>query len=136
VAERLKRLGGGVYVAEMDGAVVGFAALQVVPLLERERPLCRLTALVVDEEARRSGLGRALLERERPLCRLTALVVDEEARRPGLGRALLERVEDEARRLGCERLEVTSSARREDTRAFYGRLGFEEPPRRFLKTVS
>jgi GNAT superfamily N-acetyltransferase len=108
VAERLKRLGGGVYVAEMDGAVVGFAALQVVPLLERERPLCRLTALVVDEEARRSGLGRALLER----------------------------VEDEARRLGCERLEVTSSARREDTRAFYGRLGFEEPPRRFLKTVS
>jgi GNAT superfamily N-acetyltransferase len=109
VTERLKRLGGGVYVAEMDGAVVGFAALQVVPLLERERPLCRLTALVVDEEARR----------------------------PGVGRALLERVEDEARRLGCERLEVTSeSARREDTRAFYERLGFEERPRRFLKTVS
>jgi GNAT superfamily N-acetyltransferase len=108
VTEWLKRLGGGVYVAEMDGAVVGFAAVQVVPLLERERPLCRLTALVVDEEARR----------------------------PGVGRALLERVEDEARRLGCERLEVTSSVQREDARAFYERLGFEERPRRFLKTVS
>jgi GNAT superfamily N-acetyltransferase len=108
VTEWLKRLGAGVYVAEMDGAVVGFAAVQVVPLLERERPLCRLTALVVDEEARR----------------------------PGLGRALLERVEDEARRLGCERLGVTSSVQREDTRAFYERLGFEERPRGFLKTVS
>jgi len=73
---------------------------------------------------------------DRALCRLTALVVGEAARRRGLGRALVERVKAEARRLGCDRLEVTSSVHGEDAHAFYARLGFEERPRRFVTALA
>lgn len=97
-----------VFVAEEGGAVVGFAAMSVLPLLERDRQLCRLTALIVAREAR----GR------------------------GLGRLLVSRVEEEAAQLGCDRLEVTSSVRRDDAHVFYGRLGFEERRRRFVKPVA
>src|SRR5215216_623691 len=63
IEARLARLTGNVFVAEEDGSVVGFAAFHIVFLLERDRALCRLTALVVGEAARRRGLGRALVER-------------------------------------------------------------------------
>src|SRR4051794_24324086 len=43
-----------------------------------------------------------------PLSRVTALVVSESARGRGIARALVERMHDEARRQGCDRLEVSS----------------------------
>ena len=95
-----------VLVAERDGEVIALASLHVLHLIERS-PLGRLSAIVVGEPVRRSGVGRALIER----------------------------VEHEARDAGCDRLEVTSGEWREDAHAFYHELGFEETSKRFIKRL-
>jgi GNAT superfamily N-acetyltransferase len=97
-----------VFVAEAEGRILGLAALHVIPVIERDGATGRITALVVRDEARRSGVGRALVKR----------------------------VEAEAARRGCDRLEVTSGARRDDAHHFYRRLGFEEAPQRFVKSLT
>jgi GNAT superfamily N-acetyltransferase len=106
--ERLRVVGDRVVVAELDGAVVGLAHLQVAPALERERPAAKIAALVVDEARRGEGVGRAL--------------IDE--------------VEREARARGCELLYLTTAARRTDAHAFYSRVGLEETGKRFAKDLS
>jgi GNAT superfamily N-acetyltransferase len=95
------------YVAVAQGRVVGLAALHVMSRLEHDEPLGRITALVVAEDARGTGAGRALLER----------------------------VEDAARRQGCAQLELTSGDHRRDAHVFYERLGFSGVSRRFVKDV-
>jgi len=111
LTERLARLsehpGNQVFVAEVEGAVAGLAVLHVIPLLERP-----------------------------PLGRITAIVVTEQLRGGGIGRTLVEHVEDQARRAGCDCLDLTTSERRADARAFYRRLGFAEKSRRFVKRLS
>ncbi len=61
-----------------------------------------------------------------PRCRITALAVDETARRTGLGRELLAEVERRARASGCTEIEVSSSLRagREAAHGFYPAVGF------------
>jgi GNAT superfamily N-acetyltransferase len=111
VASRLDRLlivGDRVVVAELDGAVVGLAHLQVTPAIERDRPAAKLGALVVDEAHR----GR------------------------GIGRLLVETMEEEARRRGCELLFLTTSERRDDAHEFYERVGLEHTGRRYGRTLS
>jgi N-acetylglutamate synthase-like GNAT family acetyltransferase len=93
-------------VAEQDGRIVAFASLHVLHLVERP-----------------------------PLGRLSAIVVKEPARRGGVGLALVERLEDEARAMGCDRLEVTSGEWRADAHAFYRELGYEETSKRFIKSL-
>ncbi|HSC74076.1 MAG TPA: GNAT family N-acetyltransferase [Gaiellaceae bacterium] len=106
--ERLQVVGDRVVVAEIDGVVVGLAHLQVTPAIERERPAAKLGALIVDEEQR----GR------------------------GVGRALVEAIEVEARRRGCELLFLTTAERRDDAHAFYERVGLEHTGRRYSRTLS
>jgi GNAT superfamily N-acetyltransferase len=111
VASRLDRLlivGDRVVVAELDGAVVGLAHLQVTPAIERDRPAAKLGALVVDETHRGHGIGRLLVET----------------------------MEDEARRRGCELLFLTTSERRDDAHGFYERVGLEHTGRRYGRTLS
>jgi GNAT superfamily N-acetyltransferase len=111
VASRLDRLlivGDRVVVAEVDGAVVGLAHLQVTPAIERDRPAAKLGALVVDEAQRGHGIGRALVEA----------------------------MEAEARRRGCELLYLTTAERRDDAHAFYERVGLEHTGRRYGRTLS
>ena len=111
VESRLHRLGivgDRVVVAELDGAVVGLAHLQVTPAIERDRPAGKVGALVVDTAHRGQGVGRALVEA----------------------------VEAEARRRGCELLFLTTSERREDAHEFYERLGLEHTGRRYGRTLS
>ena len=64
VRERLAKIGArddaDVLVAVVGGTVAGLAAYQLICLLERPRPLCRLTALVVRSDARRDGAAREL----------------------------------------------------------------------------
>jgi GNAT superfamily N-acetyltransferase len=58
--------------------------------------------------------------------RIIGLVVDERARRRGVGAALIAAAEELARGWGCDRLELTSSRRRDAAMAFYAALGFED----------
>jgi GNAT superfamily N-acetyltransferase len=105
--ERLVIVGDRVVVAEVDGRVVGVAHLHASPTLERERPAAKIGALVVDEEHR----GR------------------------GIGRALLAALETEARARRCSLLFLTTAERREDAHEFYRRVGLEERGLRFGKVL-
>jgi GNAT superfamily N-acetyltransferase len=94
-------------VAEAGGEVVGFAVVHVSLSIEHDEPAAKLSAIVVDEEWR----GR------------------------GVGRALVEELEKEARTRGCGILFLTTNERRTDAHAFYERLGFEYTGRRFAKEL-
>jgi GNAT superfamily N-acetyltransferase len=107
-AERLARLqadpASWLWVGSEGERLVGLVGLHVMPLVERG-----------------------------PFARITALVVAEDRRRRGIGRALIARATEQAIAEGCERIELTSADRRTDAHAFYRDLGFEEASRRFLK---
>jgi N-acetylglutamate synthase-like GNAT family acetyltransferase len=96
-----------VWVAERDGTVVGLVAIHVSASLECDGEVAKVNAIVVDEAARRQGVGQQLM-------------------------ALAER---EARRRGCVLLFLTTAERRRDAHAFYRGLGFEETGRRFAKAL-
>ena len=68
-------------------------------------------------------------------CRVTALVVGDEARGHGVGRALLRDAERRARAGGAARLEVTSAGHRTEAPAFYRACGFGEGAVRFVKSL-
>ena len=105
--ERLHIVGDRVVVADVDGAVVGLAHLQVAPAIEHDRPAAKLAALVVDETHRGEGIGRALVDA----------------------------MEGEARTRGCTLLYLTTATRRADAHEFYRRVGLEETGKRFAKTL-
>jgi GNAT superfamily N-acetyltransferase len=111
VRARLERLhsrsDAGVLVASERGTAVALAGYQLVQLLERPQPQCRVTTLVVRADQRRRGLARALVSE----------------------------VESVARRSGCFRLEVTTQPDRGDAIAFYAALGFDERPHRLIKKL-
>jgi N-acetylglutamate synthase-like GNAT family acetyltransferase len=107
--ERLeRRADADVLVAEIDGHVAGVAAYQLMDLLERRRPQCRITTLVVAAAHRRAGVADALMAR----------------------------IESIARERGCFRLEVTTQPHRHDAWSFYRAIGFHERPRRLVKPLS
>ena len=64
------------------------------------------------------------LARPGRFARIIGLVVDERARRQGVGAALIAAAEERGRAWGCDRLELTSSRRRGAAMAFYAALGF------------
>ncbi len=111
VARRLERLRADpdsrLLVAAEDGALLGFAGLHVLPLVEHDELGCVLTAIVVAERARRLGVGR----------RLAAAV------------------EQEARARGCNTVVLGSAERRSDAHAFYEALGFRYTGRRYAKQL-
>jgi N-acetylglutamate synthase-like GNAT family acetyltransferase len=111
VARRLERLAADprswVYVAVEDERVVGLAAVHLMSILERDDPIARITAMVVNADARGQGVGRALLER----------------------------LEERARAEGCDRIDLTTRYEREGAAAFYQRMGFEDTSLRFVKDL-
>lgn len=106
--ERLGIVGDRVFVAEVEGEVVGLAHLQVTPTIEYDRPVAKIGALVVDEKRRGQGIGRALAAA----------------------------VEAEARARNCVVLFLTTSEHRDDAHAFYESLGLEQTGRRYGRTLS
>jgi predicted N-acetyltransferase YhbS len=112
VAARLNAVAGdgrsAALVAERDGRITGVLTLHVLPVLHERGGWCRITALVVDEAARRQGAGREL-------------VAEAEAI---------------ARAAGCARIEVTSALHRGGAHELYHRLGFEQVSEHFLKRLA
>jgi GNAT superfamily N-acetyltransferase len=111
VRRRLERIAASdadrLFVAEIDGRVVGLAGLHVSLSVEYDQDAAKVSAIVVDDAFRRQGVGAALFNA----------------------------VEEEARRRGCALLFLTTSERRKDAHEFYRRLGLEETGRRFAKLL-
>jgi ribosomal protein S18 acetylase RimI-like enzyme len=111
VAGRLERLADDakswVFVAVEDGRVVGLAAVHVMSILERDDPIARVTAMVVDESMRGGGVGTALVDR----------------------------LEEVARSEDCDKIDLTTRHKREGAAAFYRGRGFEETSLRFVKDL-
>jgi ribosomal protein S18 acetylase RimI-like enzyme len=94
-----------IVVAELDREVVGLAVLHTSLSVEHDEPAAKVSAIVVDEQHRRRGIGEALISE----------------------------LEAEARRRGCCLIFLTTAGRRKDAHAFYRRIGFEETGKRFAK---
>lgn len=78
---------------------------------------------------------RHVIVDDAPFARLAALVVVEDRRGRGIGRALAAAAEDIARMRGCTAIEVTSGDHRPQAHRFYVQQGYSERPRRFLKRL-
>ena len=99
-----------ILLAARPNDVVGCLSLHAVPYLEKTGRWARIESLVVDAQARRSGIGKVLVEAAETI----------------------------ARQWGCLAMEVTSSRRRHDAHTFYQRLGYADSCQhkgRFLKEL-
>jgi ribosomal protein S18 acetylase RimI-like enzyme len=76
-----------------------------------------------------------MLQREKPVGRLSVLVVAEAERGKSIGRMLVEAAETHFRKAGCELIEVTSNDRHLAAHAFYRRMGYERTSIRFAKSL-
>jgi GNAT superfamily N-acetyltransferase len=94
--------------ARADGTLAGVAVLHTMWVLHRPQPLGRITALVVDEMERGSGVGRRLVEAAEAL--FTGA--------------------------GCGMLEITSNVALVKAHAFYARLGYERTSWRLAKKLA
>ncbi|MEO8208832.1 MAG: GNAT family N-acetyltransferase [Chloroflexota bacterium] len=108
VAARLARFSDDasrVIVADVDGVVMGFIAIHVIPRFEHDDVAVRILALVVDAGARARGIGRQLIEEA-------------------------ERIADE---LGAAFVEVTAGHHRPDARRLYETVGFDGTVTAYLR---
>lgn len=71
-----------------------------------------------------------------PVGRITAFVVDEEYRGQGVGKIMLAYIEEKARSLKCEWIEVTSNARRVEAHHFYQQNGYEQNSVKLVKYLA
>jgi len=74
-----------------------------------------------------------MLQQEHPLGRITALAVDEEQRGLGVGKRLVTAVERWFADRGVGRIEITSAEHRTDAHRFLRGLGFREKRMRLVK---
>ncbi len=107
--ERMReRPGTTVFVAESNGQPVGVVTVHLFPSLHTSEPVAWLTALVVDESTRGTGVGSALVKR----------------------------AEEWAQGHGAKRLSLTSHLRRADAHEFYKRRKYEHTGVRLVKELT
>jgi ribosomal protein S18 acetylase RimI-like enzyme len=110
-AERVRRLSNTgmdpIILAVADGQVLGLLASHLCHMLQYEKPVMRITALVVDRQARRRGVGKLLMEHAEHL----------------------------AVAAGCEIVELTSAMSRTAAHAFYHGIGYEANSLRFRRAL-
>jgi GNAT superfamily N-acetyltransferase len=111
-AERLRRLMDtgldATFIAVDDGLPLGLIALHRCQMIQYPTAVARITALVVDQRARRRGIGRLLVEH--------ALHWAEQG--------------------ACKLVELTSALNRVEAHTFYRDLGFEPNSLRFRKSLA
>jgi GNAT superfamily N-acetyltransferase len=77
-----------------------------------------------------------MLQYDKPVMRVTALVVDRQARRHGIAKLLMEHAEKLAAAAGCGFVELTSAMGRAAAHAFYRNIGYEANSLRFRKLLA
>lgn len=97
-----------VFLAELDGRVVGSISCHITSLLHQEGSSGRITSLVIDKECRKMGIGKLLVQE----------------------------AEDFFIKSGCVKSEVTSGDHRSEAHLFYESCGYELDERRYLKKYS
>ena len=108
IAARLERFSppdAAVFVAEHDGALLGFIAVHSLPRFEHGDTILRIMALVVDAGARERGVGRALIA---------------EVERIGIAH-------------GAAFVELTAGHHRPDARHLYESLGYDATVAAYLR---
>ena len=107
VAELSKTGADPVFLAVAEGQVLGLLALHLCRMLQYASPILRVTALVVDQRARRRGVGKLLMEH---------------AEQVGFA-------------AGGQFVELTSAVDRTEAHAFYRSIGYEPNSLRFRKLL-
>ncbi|MGG0822827.1 GNAT family N-acetyltransferase [Paenibacillus turicensis] len=94
-------------IAEMDGHVVGTTFLKLYQTHDMAKPVTRITAMIVDEEHRLSGIGKRLLQE----------------------------AEKWSKEQGSSRLYLSYGEHNSEARAFYERLGYTCTGYRLSKNI-
>jgi len=102
-----ERTSDPVLVAVAGERPLGLIALHWTPMLHLAAPVARITALIVRDDARGTGVGRQLVH---------------------AGAAL-------ARNAGCDQVELTTVLHRTDAQAFYRSMGFTESSVRLVRPL-
>ncbi len=76
-----------------------------------------------------------MIQYEKSVIRITALVVHHQARRRGIGRLMINHALRWAEQAGCDLVELISALDRTEAHAFYRDLGFESNSLRFHKSL-
>lgn len=108
IVERLGRFSSDysrVVVADLDGDVIGFVALHVLPRFEHDDRIVRILAMVVDPGVRERGIGHLLVG---------------EAERVG-------------RELGAAFVETTAGRHRPEARQLFESLGYDAAVTTYLR---
>ena len=75
-------------------------------------------------------------EHNNPSARILALVVDQEVRGVGVGKALIAAAEADLADRNITRVAVNTRLTRQEAHAFYERVGYEKTGYRFVKSLS